>query len=186
MPSRLYRYTGGESGQWRIVSQRPVAGTDLPSAARLHVASGNTVAPRAGSWTLRGMVSNQRYTTREEQDSLAMKQPGLGRVNASCAALIPIRKSEAWWRLAQDERRRIFEDASAHVQTGLRYLPAIARRLHHCRDLGEDEPFDFLTWFEYAPADETLFDGLVAALRATEEWRYVEREIDIRLVRESF
>src|SRR2546428_7160638 len=31
------------------------------------------------------------------------------------------------------------------------YLPAIARRLYHCRDLGE--PFDFLTWFEYAPAD---------------------------------
>ena len=26
-------------------------------------------------------------------------------------------------------------------------LPAIARRLHHCRDLGESEPFDFLTLF---------------------------------------
>jgi hypothetical protein len=26
----------------------------------------------------------------------------------------------------------------------------VARRLHHCRDLGESEPFDFLTWFEYS------------------------------------
>lgn len=66
---------------------------------------------------------------------------------------------------------------------GLRYLPAIARRLHHSRDLGE--PFDFLTWFEYAPADADGFGELVAELRVTEEWRYVEREVDIRLRREE-
>jgi hypothetical protein len=30
-----------------------------------------------------------------------------------------------------------------HDKTGLRYLPEVARRLHHSRDLGE--PFDFLT-----------------------------------------
>jgi hypothetical protein len=53
----------------------------------------------------------------------------------------------------------------------------------HCRDLSENEPFDFLTWFEYAPADEAAFNQVVAALRATEE--YVEREVDIRLVREE-
>ncbi len=35
----------------------------------------------------------------------------------------------------------------------MRYLLAVARRLYHCRDLGE--PFDFLTWFEYAPQDES-------------------------------
>ena len=45
------------------------------------------------------------------------------------------------------------------------------------------EPFDFLTWFEFAPADENVFDDLVVALRGTEEWRYVDREIDIRLTR---
>ena len=28
-------------------------------------------------------------------------------------------------------------------------LASVARRLHHCRDLGPDEPFDFLTWFEF-------------------------------------
>jgi len=69
----------------------------------------------------------------------------------------------------------------AHIATGLVYLPAIARRLHHGRDLGE--PFDFLTWFEYASADADAFEDLVARLRRIEHWRYVTREVDIRLVR---
>lgn len=59
----------------------------------------------------------------------------------------------------------------------------MARRLHHSRDLGE--PFDFLTWFEYAPQHTAAFEELVSELRATEEWKFVEREVDIRLVRGS-
>ena len=55
----------------------------------------------------------------------------------------------------------------------------IARRLHHGRDLGE--PFDFLTWFEFAPEHASAFEELVDRLRETEEWAYAEREIDIRL-----
>ena len=105
----------------------------------------------------------------------------LRRPEATCAALIPIRKSDAWWDLAQDERRTIFESASHHISASLRYLPAIARRLYHSRDLGE--PFDFLTWFEFAPEHAAAFDELVATLRATAEWTYVEREVDIRLSR---
>jgi hypothetical protein len=84
--------------------------------------------------------------------------------------------------LPQDERRAIFEEQSHHIQTGLHYLPAVARRLHHSHDLGE--PFDFLTWFEYAPQDAEAFEELTRTLRATEEWAYVEREFDIRLTRE--
>jgi hypothetical protein len=34
----------------------------------------------------------------------------------------------------------------------------------------------------YAPEHERDFDALLAELRASEEWTYVEREIDIRLV----
>jgi hypothetical protein len=71
------------------------------------------------------------------------------------------------------------------VKTGLKYLPAVARRLHHCRDLGENEPFDFLTWFEYAFSDSAAFDELVAELRSSEEWAYVDREIDIRVVHDG-
>src|SRR5215471_12400037 len=61
------------------------------------------------------------------------------------------------------------------------YLPAVARRLHHSRELGE--PFDFLTWFEYAPEHADAFEEMVRRLRSTAEWRYVEREVDIRASR---
>jgi chlorite dismutase len=100
---------------------------------------------------------------------------------ATCAALIPISKSEAWWELTQDERRAIFEAHSRHIATGLEYLPAVARGLHHGRDLGGE--FDFLTWFEFTPAHAELFQELVGQLRETEEWEYVDREVDIRLAR---
>jgi hypothetical protein len=63
----------------------------------------------------------------------------------------------------------------------MQYLPAVARRLYHGRDL--DEPFDFLTWFEYAPETRLRSRRLVSRLRATPEWDYVEREVDIRLAR---
>ena len=133
-------------------------------------------------WVLRGVAGHLRYTTREEKETLSAVQAGLGRAESTRAALIPIKKSAAWWALAQDERRAIFEERSHHTQASLKYLPAIARRLHHSRDLGE--PFDFLTWFEYAPRDAQLFEELAQMLRSTEEWKYVEREVDIRLSRE--
>jgi carbamoyl-phosphate synthase large subunit len=75
----------------------------------------------------------------------------------------------------------ILEEQSRHIGIGLEYLPAVARRLHHSRELGE--PFDFITWFEYAPKDVASFEELVRRLRATDEWHYVERQVDIRLRR---
>jgi len=137
--------------------------------------------PTDGAWMLRGVVSNHRYTTQAEAQSLGVRQAGLGRPEATRSALIPIRKSAAWWSLAQDERRAIFEERSGHIGKSLEYLPEIARRLYHSRDLGE--PFDFLTWFEFAPEHERRFDELVATLRRTEEWRFVECEVDVRLER---
>jgi len=173
-------------GLWRIASMRTIMGEPLAHAMRLNVVAGSVFPePKSASWLLRGLTSNERYVTHEEQQLLVTKQPRLGRPEATCAALIPIRKTASWWSLAQDERRRIFEESSKHVKTGLRYLPAVARRLHHCRDLGENEPFDFLTWFEYAPSDSGAFDELVAELHTSEEWKYVDREIDIRVVRDG-
>ena len=93
-----------------------------------------------------------------------------------------MKKSDAWWALTQDERRAIFEAKSRHTAIGLSYLPAIARRLYHSRDLGG--PFDFLTYFEFTDANRGAFDELVGRLRDTEEWSYVEREVEIRLVRD--
>lgn len=178
---RLFAFTGGTQGEWLATSQRAITGEPLPAIERLAVTPAAD-AP-AGTWSLRGITSNERYVERAEKAQLVAVQEGLGRPQATCAALIPIRKSAAWWALTQDERRAVFEARSRHTEIGLRYLPAIARRLHHCRDLGEVEPFDFVTWFEFAPEYGSAFDELLAALRATPEWAYVEREVEIRLTR---
>lgn len=159
-----------------------VVGEPLPAVTHLDLVAGPADPPAAG-WSLRGITSNERYVQRSEKDALVAKQEGLGRPAATCAALIPLKKSAAWWALTQDERRKIFEEQSAHIGIGMGYLPAIARRLHHCRDLGSEEPFDFLTWFEYAPADAPAFEAMTAQLRATPEWRFVIREVDLRLER---
>jgi len=186
MNVRLFTFIGGERGPWRVVNISTIVGDALDDVQRLNIVTGAVVeVPEGAKWLLRGMTSNERYVIRLEKDQLVAKQPTLRRPQATCAALIPIRKTAAWWGLAQDERRRIFEESSKHVKTGLRVLPAVARRLHHCRDLGENEPFDFLTWFEYAPSDSAAFEELVAELRATEEWSYVDREVDIRVVRDE-
>jgi hypothetical protein len=182
--SVLVSFVGGDVGIWHVERISAVRGAALPPVARLAVVEGwEAEAPDGAAWVLRGVTSSERYVTRAEQDLLAQSQPPLGRPEATAAALIPIQKSEEWWALAQDERRTIFEERSRHIATSLAYLPRIARRLHHGRDLRE--PFDFLTWFEYAPAHAAAFDDLVELLRATEEWRYVVREVDMRLGRRS-
>jgi hypothetical protein len=185
MTTRAFTFAGGGRGAYRVVRMDAVVGKALPAIARLSVSAG--LAFEGGEsvrWFLRGTTSNERYVTRAEKTELVSLSPTLGRPEATCAALIPIRKNAEWWAMTQDERRNVFEEQSHHIRIGLRHLPAVARRLHHCRDLGNDEPFDFLTWFEYAPADEAVFDALVAELRRTPEWKYVDRELDIRLVRE--
>ena len=186
MNTRLFTFVGGNKGLWRITRMDTITGESLPSATRLEIISGPPPQESSAvNWNLRGITSNERYVVRHEKEQLVARQPELGRPEATRAALIPIRKTSAWWALPHDERRKIFEEQSHHINTGLQYLPAVARRLHHCRDLGEFEPFDFLTWFEYAPIHETSFDKLVAELRSSEEWNYVDREIDIRLSREQ-
>ena len=174
-------FAGSDAGSWRIRSMSAVAGSPLPAVQRLAVVEGASAPLPSATWTLLGVVSHERYVNRREHEELAARSPSRGRPEASNAALIPIRKSAAWWALPQNERRTLSEERSRHIATGLKYLPAVARRLHHSRDLGE--PFDFLTWFEFAPANEAGFDELVDMLRATEEWSFVDREIDIRLER---
>ncbi|MBK6811639.1 MAG: chlorite dismutase family protein [Sandaracinaceae bacterium] len=169
--------------------RRPPGGTHhrhlrrvLPGASALQRVEGSEFAAAPGAvFTLDGVRSNERYVERAERTQLVAVQEDLGRLASRCAVLIPIRKSAAWWALPQDERRAIFEARSHHTEVGLRYLPAIARRLYHSRDLGG--PFDFLTFFEFGEADTSAFDDLLGKLRETEEWSYVDREVEIRLRR---
>lgn len=181
---RLFTFLGGQQGRWRVRSLTAIQGETLPEVSHLEILAGDLPSPTDGTlWTLRGVTSNERYVTRPEKEALVAKQAALGRPEATYSALIPIRKSPGWWALTQDERRAIFEEQSRHLTIGLKYLPQVARRLHHCRDLGASEPFDFLTLFDYAPEVEGEFDQMLVELRATEEWRYVDWEVDIRLER---
>lgn len=168
-------FSGGDRGSWRVERVDAVIGEPLPPVARLSI---GPLESRA-RWRLQGVTSMHRYLARDEKARLVEVQAPLARPEATCAALIPIKKNDAWWELGQDERRAIFEEKSAHISGTMRFLPQIARRLYHARELGE--PFDFLTWFEFAPEHRAIFDELVGMLRATEEWKYVEREVDIRV-----
>ena len=137
--------------------RRPLAAVPSLSIVAFRRSIALPLLPSQTSWRLAGVASHVRYVERAEKTQLAAVQAGLGRPEATCAALIPIKKSAAWWELTQEERRRIFEDKSHHIAASLKYLPAIARQLYHCRDLGE--PFDFLTWFEYAPEHVSAVRG---------------------------
>ena len=175
-------FVAGAAGSFRIEQITAVRGETLASAPMLAVQPVLTRELETNAvWKLRGSTGHVRYVEHAEKVALGRVTPPLGRAEATCAVMIPIRKSDAWWELAQDERRAILEAQSQHIAIGLRYLPAVARRLYHSRELGE--PFDFVTWFELAPEHTPAFDELLALLRATEEWRYVEREVEVRLRR---
>ncbi|MBA3503030.1 MAG: chlorite dismutase family protein [Myxococcota bacterium] len=182
MDKRRVTFIGGREGDWDVVSAMTIKGEPLATSPRLARIEGAAFTRTNGAtWFLDGVRSNERYTDSAEKQKLARIQPPLDRDDATLGALIPIKKSDAWWGLAQDERRHMFEERSRHIAIGMMFLPAIARRLYHCRDLGGD--FDFLTWFEYAPHHAARFDELLTQLRSIPEWAFVDREVEIRVRR---
>ena len=100
---------------------------------------------------------------------------GIGRMSDECGCAYKTEPEKDMGKISISFTNSIMKDPER------KYLPAIARKLYHCKDIGQ--PFDFLTWFEYAPENARAFENLVIALRQTEEWLYVDREIDIRLVK---
>ena len=176
-------YIGGSTGSWRVSSVTTHSGAPMKAVTHVDIAKGKIGrSPMGSSWILRGIVRNTRFVTREERPNLEPHYFKQGPVESTCAALIPIRKSAAWWNLEHDERQEIIEARSRQLGSGMRFLPAIARRFLYGRDLGE--PFDMVTWFEYSSRDQSIFDDLAGALRSSMEWQYIEREVDIRLIRE--
>jgi len=94
---------------WRIVRNETIVGEPLIEAKRLNVVSASEVPPETDApWVLRGITNNERYVVRSEKSEIVAKQQGLARPEATCAALIPIRKNAAWWEHTQDERRSVF------------------------------------------------------------------------------
>src|SRR5262245_39995679 len=113
---RAFEFAAGNSGLWSIVSIEPVIGETLAGADRLDV-SAPTQRARV-TWVLRGVLSNLRYVTADERQSLTATQVDPGRPEATRAALIPIKKNTEWWNLPQDDRRQILANRSRHIQTG--------------------------------------------------------------------
>lgn len=175
-----YSFIGGSQGSWQVTDIRSMIGDGLDIVDRVSVVNAAmTEFPTNSMWVLQSFVSNVRYAKRDEITMLRAVQPSLNRSEAVVAVLIPIKKNAQWWDMAQDERRAIFEEQSHHTAVGMEYLPEVARQLHHCRDLGE--PFDFLTWFEFAPEHAQAFNELLLRMRDTKEWDYVEREVEVWL-----
>jgi len=170
-------FNGGARGNWKVLRQGPVKGTGLPSVAFVER---GTKAGAGAAWTLSGVTSNLRYTNAAEKKVLDATPSVLAKPGATRAALIPITKSVAWWGMAQDERRAVLEQKSRHIAIGSDYLSVVSRQLVHCRDQAAAQ-FDFLTWFEFKPEDESRFDELLMKLRATPEWDFIEREVELRL-----
>lgn len=182
--TRLFTIVGGSRGEWVTTSQRTCSGASWPTVERVSMIAGPANREEPGSvWELSGVTTNDRYTTRLEKEQLVAKQASVGRPEAVHGALLLLRKNADWWSRSQEERRHILEEESHHIAIGLKYLPAVSRRLLHCRDLERSAPFDFLGFLDFRPSEEASFDELLARLRATREWSFMEREIDIRLSR---
>ncbi len=182
---RITSFLGGETGEWRITSHTTLCGEPIQRVERITMLTGADPDGRDAAWLFQGVATHDRYTTRQEKEDLLAVQAPIGRPQATRAAFLLMRKTDAWWALTQDERRQILEEQSHHIAIGMRYLPAVARRLLHCRDFATKQPFDFLGFLDFAPEDEPAFDAMLKELRATEEWTYMEREIDIRLSKED-
>jgi Chlorite dismutase len=172
----ITRFRGGDHGPWRVVAHKTLCGPVIPAFAGLSI---DPDADGPAIWQARGFNSNLRYTAALERRELLANGAPPDRHN-QCAVLIPMSKNTAWWAMAQDERLAVYA-RSRHMRIGMAVLPAVFRKLYHCRDLGE--AFDFLTWFEFAPDDEPAFDAMLRQLRASEEWDYVNAESEIRLQR---
>jgi len=144
----------------------------------------STLELPAGDGELIGVTQHLLYTRAAERpDLVTTASPG---ADAICV-VIPLTKSEAWWQLGFDERDAMFRGATrpGHVEVGLPYARSIVRKLYHSRPLSGTS-FDFVTYFEFFPADRPRFEALLAGLRDPErnpEWSFVERECELWLSR---
>ena len=85
-------FAGGAAGGWRVDRIEGVRGSRLGEVPSLAVIEGSSAPiPPNASWVLRGVTSNERYTTQQERAALLAVQAPLGRPEATRAALIPIR-----------------------------------------------------------------------------------------------
>ncbi|MFZ5892966.1 MAG: chlorite dismutase family protein [Myxococcota bacterium] len=180
LPSALP--TDARVTNYRIDAIEPIHGNlALPFAAGAEltrVESETTLlAHEAG---LTGVTGHVVYTDRAPRAELAQIS---AKESGPCAVLIPIRKSPAWWALAQDERTNTFRGAHkspGHHAIGTDYAARIFRRLYHARSLPGSN-WDFLTYFEFPESQRPTFVELLRRLRdprENPEWEFVDAEVE--------
>ena len=93
-------------------------------------------------------------------------------------------RTEGWFipGISPIKTCEVHREVLVDVASGLR-VPIDDGTRELKREVFEFWPSDFLTLFDYAKSDASAFDEMLAELRATEEWKFVEREVDIRLVK---
>ncbi len=130
-----------------------------------------------------GVIQHLQYTSDAQQQELNRRSiPELEPSDHTTAVLIPIRKSKDWWRLAHDRRQVHFQKTSrseGHTAIGLKYVDRIFRKLYHSRCLNAVLSYDFLTYFEFRDVYEKDFRALLAELRDTKEWTFINLEFEL-------
>jgi hypothetical protein len=132
-----------------------------------------------------GVAQHPTYTSAAEGRRLrAVERQQRG----DTAVLVPIRKSEEWWRLGQDQRLALFRGSrphGGHLAVAMPFASRVLRRLYHARYL-PGSAWDFLAYFELDAGDTDAIRALLAAMRDPHEssaWQFVERESEIWLRR---
>lgn len=133
-----------------------------------------------------GVTQHLEYTSDAQRGELGGRSISeLEPSEHTTAVLIPIGKSEEWWKLAHDQRHAHFQKTGAregHTAIGLKYVDRVFRKLYHARYVNAELSYDFLTYFEFEDAYKKDFRTLLAELRDTRrnpEWAYVNLEFEI-------
>jgi hypothetical protein len=148
--------------------------------------SSDSSSDSSKTFAVRATIQHLVYTAKEQRDELVARS---SKGSGPTAVIIPIRKSDAWWAMAQDERQAFFvpgKHGRGHAAIGVPYADRIFRRLYHARYAAPATPqaerWDFVTYFEFPAGEEGLFRALLGELRdpaTNPEWAFVEREMEI-------
>lgn len=127
--NKLTTFYGGRLGSWKVREFNTIIGKPIKTVDRIEMINPNQQSRKIESdWTFQGISSNLRYATKKEKIMFDKTPPIIGKHENSFAAFIPMSKSEEWWLLTQDERRKIFEEKSDHIKISSNYLETIQRK----------------------------------------------------------
>ena len=185
MNSPSFSFVAGDRGRWEVTSVAPVIGETLEWVPFLEIRNEYLMnVPVDFSWLLRGITSTRRYTNNVQQVNTMAAQPQLGRPEATCAALIPVRKSREWWDMTFEERKQIFESNSIRYPK-IRTVRNICPASHASSTIAVIWASRLISWHGSNTRPRTpLLSRILSQLSGLQkEWKYVDREVDVRLVR---